>query len=143
MSGQAFDSGGPSLARASGALLAARVLGATGFFVAAVCAITLACEGARGPAPAPARAPAASASHGYALLYEILGQEAKVSQLLVIKSDREALGRVIEAIADVCGAAHERLEELAARPPRLDLEDTGLPQAELRTRERRDFAFPT
>ncbi len=36
MSGQAFDSGGPSLARASGALLAARVLGATGFFVAAV-----------------------------------------------------------------------------------------------------------
>ena len=36
VSGQAFDSGGPSLARASGALLAARVLGATGFFVAAV-----------------------------------------------------------------------------------------------------------
>ena len=36
MSEPALDPGGPSLARASGALLAARILGATGFFVAAV-----------------------------------------------------------------------------------------------------------
>jgi O-antigen/teichoic acid export membrane protein len=36
MSEPALDPGGPSLARASGALLAARVLGAAGFFVAAV-----------------------------------------------------------------------------------------------------------
>ena len=36
MSEPAIDPGGPSLARASGALLAARILGATGFFLAAV-----------------------------------------------------------------------------------------------------------
>ena len=36
MSEPALESGGPALARASGALLAARVLGAAGFFVAAV-----------------------------------------------------------------------------------------------------------
>ena len=96
---------------------------------AALLATSLACAGT--PAPPP---PAAS-GHGYALLYAILGQEAKVSQLLVIKQDREALGGVIEAIADTCGAAHERLEKLAERSPRLDLVDTGLPKDELRTRE--------
>ena len=93
-------------------------------------ASSLACASAPTPPPPPP-----AAGHGYALLYEILGQEAKVSQLLVIKEDREALGKLIDAIAETCGAAHERLKELAERPPQLELVDTGLPKEELRTRE--------
>lgn len=101
------------------------------FAAAAIVALSLACASGE---PAPPRTPPAS-GHGYALLYEILGQEAKVSQLLMIKTDREAFGNVIKSIADICGAARDRLEELAQQSPRLDLEDTGLPKDELRARE--------
>jgi hypothetical protein len=96
--------------------------------------LLLACAGAGEPA-SPPRAEPARSGHGYALLYEILGQEKNVSQLLVIKEDREAFGAVIGGIAETCGAAHERLAELAERSPRLDLSDNGLPAEERRTRE--------
>jgi hypothetical protein len=76
-----------------------------------------------------------SRGHGYALLYEILGQERKVSQLLIIKGEREALETLIERIAETSGRAHERLEALAEADPSLDLADTGLPVEEVRTRE--------
>jgi len=82
----------------------------------------------------PREAPAA-AGQGYALLYEILGQERNVSMLLIIKEERQALETVIDAIAETCGTAYERLEELAKESPRLDLSDTGLPVEEVRTRE--------
>lgn len=82
----------------------------------------------------PREAPAASA-HGYALLYEILGQERQVSKLLVIKEERQALETVIDAIAETCGTAYERLEGFAKEDPRLDLSDTGLPVEEVRTRQ--------
>ena len=62
--------------------------------------------------------------HGYALLHGILEQEKQVSQLLIIKRDREALGSVIDAIAETCGSASKQLETLAERSPRLDLSDT-------------------
>jgi len=98
-----------------------------------LCAIFLACAGSGAPAEPP-KAPAAS-GHGYALLYEILGQEKKVSQLLVIKEDRKALGAVIDAIAETCGKAYQRLGQLAERSPRLNLSDNGLPAEEIRARE--------
>ena len=82
----------------------------------------------------PQEAPPAS-GYGYALLYEILGQERDVSKLLVIKGERPALETVIDAIAGTCGTAYERLEELAKESPRLDLSDTGLPAEEVRTRQ--------
>ena len=72
--------------------------------------------------------------HGYALLHGILEQEMQVSQLLIIKRDRDALGSVIDAIAETCGSASKQLETLAERSPRLDLSDTGLPADEVRTR---------
>ena len=95
-------------------------------------ATSLACASTQAPRP-PAEA--GDSRHGYALLYEILGQEKQVSQLLIIKRDREALGAVIDAIAETCGTAHERLAELAEQRPRLDLTDTGLPADEVQTRE--------
>lgn len=76
-----------------------------------------------------------SSGHGYALLYEILGQERQVSRLLQIKGEREALETVIDAIAATCGKAYERLEALAKADPGLDLADTGLPSEEVRTRK--------
>ena len=79
-------------------------------------------------------APAASGK-GYALLYEILGQERQVSKLLLIKEEGQALETVVDAITKTCGAAYDRLEVLPAEVPRLDLSDTGLPGAEIRTRQ--------
>ncbi len=94
--------------------------------------LSLGCAGAGTPSPAR-KAPAAS-GHGYALLYEILGQERQVSKLLMIKQERDALETVIDAIDDTCDTASNRLEDLAEQNPRLDLTDTGLPADEVRTR---------
>jgi len=69
----------------------------------------------------------ASSGHGYALLYETLGQERQASKLLVIKVERAALGTVIDAIAETCSRAYDRLGVLADANPRLDLTDTGGP----------------
>ncbi len=82
----------------------------------------------------PREAPAAS-GHGYALLYEILGQERQVSKLLIIKEERHALEATIDAIAETCGTAYERLGGLAKEKPRLDLSGTGLPAEEVQTRQ--------
>jgi hypothetical protein len=76
-----------------------------------------------------------SSGHGYALLYEILGQERQVAKLLLIKVERDDLQTIIDAIAETSGQAHERLEALAEADPSLNLTDTGLPREEVRTRE--------
>jgi hypothetical protein len=95
-------------------------------------AASLGCANAGAPS-SPREEPTAS-RHGYALLHEILGQERQVSKLLLIKDERRALESVIDAIAEICGDAYERLEELAQESPRIDLSDTGLPAEEVRTR---------
>lgn len=95
--------------------------------------LALACAGSGRREPAPVRA--APSGHGYALLYELLGQERQVSMLLVVKGERDALERVIDDIAEVCADAYEELGELAEADPRLDLADTGLPAEERKTRE--------
>jgi len=84
---------------------------------------------------APSRTPAVhSSGHGYALLYEILGQERQVAKLLLIKVERDDLETIIDAIAETSDRAHARLEALAEADPGLDLTDTGLPLEEVRTR---------
>ena len=97
------------------------------------------CVGALGCASRGAgrasEAPPASSGHGYALLYEILGQERQVSNLLVIKAERDPLERVIDEISEVSDAAYARLDELADADPALNLTDTGLPAEERKTRE--------
>jgi hypothetical protein len=76
----------------------------------------------------------ASSGHGYALLYEMLGQERQVSMLLLIKRERDVLGTIIEAIAETSDQAYDELEALAKADPGLNLTDTGLPIEEMRTR---------
>ena len=97
-------------------------------------AATLGCASSRGPTSGTRQAHS-PAGHGYALLYEILGQERQVKKLLLIKAERDALELVIEAIAGTCDTAYARLEALARADPRLDLADTGLPLEEVRTRQ--------
>jgi hypothetical protein len=101
---------------------------------AVIVALCLSCAGSRAQ-PAPGAPTPPASSHGYALLFELLSQEKSLSRLLAVHSERPDLNAQIEAIAEVCGAAHERLEELAEADPSLDLEDPGLPTAEVETRE--------
>jgi hypothetical protein len=108
------------------------MLGRPAFFV--LLGLASACAGtARREEAAPVHA--APSGHGYALLHGLLDQERQVSMLLVVKGERAELERVIDDIAEVCGAAYEELEELAEADPRLDLSDTGLPAEERKTRE--------
>jgi hypothetical protein len=86
-------------------------------------------------APNRAQQARAASGHGYALLFAILEQERQVAKLLLIKEERDALETIIQAIAETCDQAYERLEAFAKADPRLDLADTGLPIEELRTRE--------
>jgi hypothetical protein len=92
----------------------------------------LACAGA---APEPAPRAASSRDHGYALLYALMGQQKHVSKLLIVKGERDDLDDLIQQIAETSEAAHEALEELAEDDPSFDLDDTGLPAAEVETRE--------
>jgi hypothetical protein len=94
--------------------------------------LLVACQSA--PPPAAPRTGSAS-SHGYALLYELLGQQKDVDKLLVVKRERADLRELIGAIAETCGAAYERLAALGEADPRLNLVDTGLPVAEVASRE--------
>jgi hypothetical protein len=99
--------------------------------VALSAACLVACAG-----PPPPAAPAAPAArNGYALLFEILGQEKDVSKILVIHGERDEVQALIDEIAETTGAACDRLEELGEADPHLNLKDTGLPSAEVATRE--------
>lgn len=84
------------------------------------------------PLPLPAQP---ATGHGYALLYEILGQERQIARLLLVKVERDDLEAVVDDIAETCDLAYARLEQLAAEDPGLDLTDTGLPAEERKTRE--------
>lgn len=103
-----------------------------GICLAVLVSAALGCAGAGGPGAA--REGTVASGHGYALLHEILAQERQVSTLLLIKTERDALESLVDAIAEACGSAYERLEELAEENPRLALADTGLPEEEVRTR---------
>jgi hypothetical protein len=96
-------------------------------FLASACAQT------RPPPDAqPAGAPGGS---GYALLYELLGQEKDVSKLLIVKRERDDFEAVIDAIAETAGRAYDDLGELGEADPSLNLTDTRLPAGERAARE--------
>lgn len=78
---------------------------------------------------------AAAPSHGYALLYDLLGDERNVSKVLIVKRQRQELGTLIKRISSICGEAHGQLEKFAKADPRVDIKDQGLPAAEIETRK--------
>jgi hypothetical protein len=73
--------------------------------------------------------------HGYALLFDLLGDEKNVSKLLIIKRERPELRELIRAISDSAGHAHARLQEFAKADRSLNIKDQGLPAAEIEARK--------
>src|SRR5688572_14694669 len=74
-------------------------------------------------------------SHGYALLFELLGDEKNVSKLLLIKRERPELRDLVQDVAQRCGTAHEELERIAKADAALNLKTNGLPAVEIETRK--------
>jgi len=79
-------------------------------------------------------APAQISSHGYSLLFDLLGDEQNVSKLLIVKRDRPELKKLAKQISETAGKAHKDLEKLA-KHANIDLKDPGLPDAETQTRK--------
>lgn len=85
--------------------------------------------------PQAERVPSGS-HHGYALLYDLLGDEKDVSKLLIVKRERAELAALIKDISRVAADAHKTIEVLARLDRGLNLTDRGLPSAEMAARER-------
>jgi hypothetical protein len=83
----------------------------------------------KGNAPAQA-----TAEHGYALLFDLLGDEQNLSKLLIIKRDRPELKKLVKAISESAGKAHKELEKLG-KHGEINLKEHGLPDAEVQTRK--------
>jgi hypothetical protein len=94
--------------------------------------------GCKSTPPQPAAHPITGSSatvHGYALLYDLLGDEQNVSKLLIIKRERAQFRDLIKHISQTCGDGHKQLEKFGKTDPSLNLKDRGLPAAEVTTRE--------
>ena len=92
--------------------------------------------------PAPSKnAPAISAgklqmrNNSVSLLYDLLGDEKNVSKVLIIKSDREQLHRLIETISTTAADGSKKLNQLAKKDPTLNLHAIELPPGEKATRD--------
>jgi hypothetical protein len=73
--------------------------------------------------------------NSYALLFDLMGDEKNVSKLLIIKRERAELRELIRKISRRADAAHEQIEKFGKTNPRINLEDLGLPLAEVETRK--------
>jgi len=78
------------------------------FFFLSIFLTLLANAGAAQPKPAPGPV---KDHHGYALLYDLLGDEKNVSKLLIIKRDRPELKNLVKQISERTGKAHKELEK--------------------------------
>ena len=85
--------------------------------------------------PAGAASAALSPNGGYALLFQLLGDEKDVSKVLIIKRERAELRELVRQIAETSAQAHKKLEAFGRTGPELQLRETGLPAAEVETRE--------
>src|SRR4051794_4921680 len=73
--------------------------------------------------------------NGYALLFDLLGDEKDVSKLHFIKHEQTELKTLTIDISRVCGEAYTRIEEFGKADPKLNLKNEGLPLAELAARK--------
>ncbi len=72
---------------------------------------------------------------GYALLFDLLGDEKDVAKLRFIKHPRPAITELLKEISIVSKKAHERLEAFAKADPGLNLKEMGLPIGETAARK--------
>ena len=74
--------------------------------------------------------------HGYALLLDLLAEESKVADVLVIKSPSEATATLLRDISTSATAGEEGLRRLLAGPPAISTGTDGLPIIETDARNR-------
>lgn len=74
-------------------------------------------------------------SNGYAQLYRTVSGLKHLDKLLYVKRvESDKFEAAIEALSDYAGDLSDQLEKLAKDYPSLNLEDTGLPEVELKRR---------
>ncbi len=69
------------------------------------------------------------------LLYDLMGEEANLGKLLIIKRERDELQRVVKSISSNADAAHKALTRFAKEDLTLDLKHADLPPGEKAVRE--------
>jgi hypothetical protein len=74
-------------------------------------------------------------ANGYALLFQLVGDEKDLSKLRFLKHEPPALKNLANAIAATNRLAYKQLEELAKTYTGLNLRTNGLPRSEKQTRE--------
>jgi hypothetical protein len=98
--------------------------------------LLLGCAALSGSSPEKdAGVPGAHGNHGYALLFDLMGDEANVSKLRLIKHERQELKELIKQISNTCGGLHTQMETFGKQDPGLNLKDQGLPPAEVEARK--------
>ena len=74
-------------------------------------------------------------NQAYSLLYQLMADEGNVSKLLIIKKEQPDVGALIKDIALVSSDAAKQIETFAKSDPHLHIKMTGLPAAEVETRD--------
>lgn len=93
------------------------------------------CESLRPANPPPAQPQLAAGEHGYALLFDLMGDEKDVAKLRFIKHERSELKELIKEISRTCDETHKQLEAFGKADAGLNLKSLGLPAAEIETRK--------
>jgi hypothetical protein len=104
------------------------------FLVLLVILLLAGCVSARNPPPQPASSNLTD-GHGYALLYDLLGDEKDAAKLRFIKRERPELKELVNEISARCREAHQRLEAFGKADRSLNLKNLGLPADEVAARK--------
>lgn len=75
-------------------------------------------------------------NYGYGLLYDVVSQEQDVDKILWIKRVNPELQNLIKQIAELSGKVTDELDSWKKEDPSLILSATGLPELEVKTRDR-------
>jgi hypothetical protein len=73
--------------------------------------------------------------NGYALLFDVLGDEKDVSLLRFIKHERPELKSLMGDISGTAAGAYKHIEDFGKADPKMNLKNEGLPLAELAARK--------
>ena len=73
-------------------------------------------------------------NEGYSLLYELLGKEKNVNKVLLVKRETPEVRELIDEIAREASDAADQIKQFATADQTLDLNQTGLPFTERKTR---------
>ena len=78
----------------------------------------------------------AELNHGYALFLQVLKDQARVSQVLAVKSASPGLRALLKRISASAQAQVDEIEQMLALPPALAPANTALPSIEVAARDR-------